>query len=329
MHETLSEFLETKKSGNQNTYENTQTAVKHFDEWLDGDDPRKKEALDIESFCRWMNNEQGLAEISCIRYVRVISGYYKYIQKRQNGARKRGDIDESLIVYDNPVHEADTSGQYESSRETKRSKEMRDDYFALSPEDMTKMIENVPEPVFRNQLLFKILGQTGCRPGEVINIRLRDVTEDELWNNNRIRIRAEKTQNNRTVRYNDSLKFYLRQWLEQGERDNFYKAGESEYLFPTHKSEKISTRRIQEITRKTAKNADLQSVLYEDSIGRPRYKVTAYAFRHGFAENMIREGCDLARLKKLLGHSDISMTQKYLNPDEKALDETTQYVPEI
>jgi len=44
---------------------------------------------------------------------------------------------------------------------------------------------------------------------------------------------------------------------------------------------------------------------------------------------MIREGCDLARLKKLMGHTDISMTQKYLDPDEEALDETIAFVPDV
>lgn len=316
MHDTLSDFLEYVETGNENTYGNTKTAVNHFVEWIGDKDPSEIDALEIESFARYLNNEKGLAEISCIRYTRCISNYFEYLKKRKE-------------IEENPVHEADLGDQFESSRDTKRSKELRDDYFALSPEKMKIMIENVPDPKLRNQLIFKILGQTGCRPGEITDIRLKDVTEPELWDNNRIRIRASKTQNNRTVRYNDSLKFYLRQWLEQGERDAFYKAGESDYLFPTHKSESISSRSIQEIARKTAENAGIQEKLYTDAKGHPRYKVTAYAFRHGFAENMIREGCDLARLKKLMGHSDISMTQKYLNPDEKALDETTQFVPEI
>jgi Site-specific recombinase XerD len=112
-------------------------------------------------------------------------------------------------------------------------------------------------------------------------------------------------------------------------RDRFYKSGESNYFFPTHKSEAISSRRIQEITRQTAENAGIQEKLYTDASGRPRYKVTAYAFRRGFAENMIREGCDPARFKKLMGHSDISMTQQHLDPDEEALDETIAYVPDV
>jgi integrase/recombinase XerD len=334
MHETLSEFLKSKESGNKNTYENTKTAIGHFDDWLEQKnseeaDPRETNPLEIEAFCRWLKHKKGLAEITCIRYTRSISGFYEYIKKRQNGKRKRGEIEQAKVVYDNPVHEADVANQFEASRDTERSKELRDDYFALSPEQMKKMINNVPDPIFRNQLLYKILGQTGCRPEEVENIRLKDVTESELWDNNRIRIRASKTQNNRTVRYNDSLKFYLTQWLEEGERERFYQAGESDYLFPTHKSKAISSRRIQEITRQTAENAGIQEELYTDAMGRPRYKVTAYAFRHGFAENMIREGCDLARLKKLMGHTDISMTQKYLNPDEEALDETIAFVPDV
>ncbi len=334
MDETLSEFLNSKKSGNKNTYANTKTAINHFTDWLQENvgkdaDPRRIGPLQIESFCRWLKNEKGLAEITCIRYTRSISAFYEYIQKRQSGPRKRREIDEANIVFDNPVHEADIADQFEASRDTKRSKELREDYFALSPEEMELMIENVPDPKLRNQLLFKILAQTGCRPGEVSDIRIEDVIEPSLWNNNRIRIRASKTQDNRTVRYNDSLGFYLNQWTNEGNRELFHKAGESKYLFPTHRSEAISTRRIQEITRQAAENAGIQEEVYTDSMGRPRNKVVAYAFRHGFAENMIREGCDLARLKKLMGHSDISMTQKYLNPDEEALDETIAFVPDV
>lgn len=316
MSDIISEFLDYASNRNENTYGNTRTAVNHYQEWLDNRDPREINALDMEAFARYLKSEKGLAEKTCMRYIRSVSNLYEYLKKREE-------------IEDNPVYDADIGDQFDSPNETQRSKELREDYFALSPEEMETMIDNVPTPKFRNQLIFKILGQTGCRPGELTDIRIQDVKDPKLWDNNRIRIRAEKTQNNRTVRYGDSLKFYLRQWLEQGERDQFYYAGESEYLFPTQNSESISNERIEEITRQTAEEAGLQEVVYTDAKGASRYKVTAYAFRHGFAEEMVRNGCDIARLKKLMGHSDISMTQKYLDPDESALDETTEYVPDI
>lgn len=45
-----------------------------------------------------------------------------------------------------------------------------------------------------------------------------------------------------------------------------------------------------------------------------------HSFRHGFARNLIyNKGMDINTVSKLLGHSSITTTMRYINPDEKTI----------
>ena len=43
---------------------------------------------------------------------------------------------------------------------------------------------------------------------------------------------------------------------------------------------------------------------------------TLHKFRHTYATRLLESGCDIVTVQKLMGHSDIETTRKYLNPDE-------------
>lgn len=43
---------------------------------------------------------------------------------------------------------------------------------------------------------------------------------------------------------------------------------------------------------------------------------TLHKFRHTYATRLLESGCDIVTVQKLMGHSDIDTTRKYLNPDE-------------
>ena len=44
--------------------------------------------------------------------------------------------------------------------------------------------------------------------------------------------------------------------------------------------------------------------------------VTLHKFRHTYATRLLESGADIVTVQRLLGHSDVKTTRKYLNPDE-------------
>jgi integrase len=57
--------------------------------------------------------------------------------------------------------------------------------------------------------------------------------------------------------------------------------------------------------------------LFNDGVDDPRERVFFHSLRHTYASWLVMEGVDLYRVKELLGHKDLTMTQRYshLAPD--------------
>ena len=43
---------------------------------------------------------------------------------------------------------------------------------------------------------------------------------------------------------------------------------------------------------------------------------TLHKFRHTYATRLLEKGADIVTLQKLMGHSDIETTRRYLNPED-------------
>lgn len=57
-----------------------------------------------------------------------------------------------------------------------------------------------------------------------------------------------------------------------------------------------SSRYINRVVIKAARNADIREVLYVDSGGREQAKITAHALRHSFAAHSVKNGMDIKNL---------------------------------
>lgn len=64
--------------------------------------------------------------------------------------------------------------------------------------------------------------------------------------------------------------------------------------------------------KQAAEDAGLQAHVHTDAAGNDRGKVTAHVLRHSYAVQCIKNGMDTRRLQKLLGHSKIETTERYL-----------------
>ena len=75
----------------------------------------------------------------------------------------------------------------------------------------------------------------------------------------------------------------------------------SRWVFPNTKGQRLTglLRRLKEI----AARAGVESA-------------TLHKFRHTYATRLLEAGADIVTVQRLLGHSDVKTTRKYLNPDE-------------
>ena len=210
-----------------------------------------------------------------------------------------------LPDFENPSEDLDTSDWQPLNGESKKAEELKEVYY-LKPEEIGLLAENAPNPKLRNELIIRLLYQTGLRRGEMAETRLTDVDTD----GRSINVHATKTHLNRTVYYQPSLETLMSRWINV-KRKALATAG-SEYLFPTYKTEQMAPKQVGRTVKKAADNAGLQQQVYTNAAGHEKMKVTAHVLRHSFAVQSLKNGMDTRTLQKLMGHAKIETTERYL-----------------
>ena len=94
-----------------------------------------------------------------------------------------------------------------------------------------------------------------------------------------------------------------------GARDAMLEDKNSEILFANCSGEAMSRQGFWKIIKYYAKKAGIE----ED--------ITPHTLRHSFAAHLVENGADLKSVQEMLGHSDISTTQIYLNMTQNRLRE--------
>lgn len=208
--------------------------------------------------------------------------------------------------FEDPTTGLDLSDWQDLKNLGRKKNELKQEMYYLSPEEVSKLAENASSPTLRNELIIRLLYQTGLRRGEVTEIRLSDIDTDLR----EINIHAEKTHLNRVVFYKPSLDVLMNRWINV-DRNSLVTAS-SEFLFPTYKTEQISPEQINRTVRKAAENAGLQEEVYANAEGNVQVKITAHVLRHSFAMNCLKTGMDSKFIQELMGHAKIETTERYL-----------------
>jgi len=259
----------------------------------------------------------------------TIRSYYFGIKEFADYAELEG-----LLRHDHPLnyksHEDDALDRY-NIRQTNTKKndvnvakywgdrKMRNlDVVAFPAEIIHEIIDAAPAEgsQHRNSLLLNVLWQTGIRAVEASELRWE---EDVKLEERTLEIETAKQHgdNNhaRFLSFRDNLDTLFRVWKEEQPALTY---PDTEYVFSTEQSEKMSPNRINQIVRKAADAAGY-SASYETKGGK-RHEFSAHVFRSSYAThcaNFVPE-IDIDDLKYLLGHASLSETQKYVleNPEE-------------
>lgn len=212
-----------------------------------------------------------------------------------------------------------TPKDYINWGKTKREEESRKEIHPLDPDDVQELIDHLPAPKLRNELIVKLLFQTGIRQEEAVTIELHDID----WETRRIDVYSDKTDDRRDVWYPQSLQTLMQHWRDV-RRPSYPTSDQSDRLLITRKKPRMRPNYISRIIKNAAKDAGLNRVLYEDNNGHERWKVTGHILRHSYAVEAVRNGIDIRRLQKLMGHSNIEITETYLDFKKDSLREAAE-----
>jgi integrase/recombinase XerD len=228
--------------------------------------------------------------------------------------RQMGELvqtDRVSFAYDPERNPVETLSIDLGETDSLKAQSTKQDLQYLTPAEVQQMIENRS---VRDELLMRLMFQTGMRVSEVTHVRVDDVNRTDRS----IRIRG-KGAKNRTVAYQPSLDVLLNQWLNV-HREAVFHAPNSVYLFPTRNSERISALTVRDIVVKAAEDAGLQDV-YDTSVdGHELRLITPHTLRHSFAMAALDRGMNLKLLSSALGHADVSVTaDTYLHVSDKEI----------
>ena len=162
------------------------------------------------------------------------------------------------------------------------------------------VLDGMPHAL-RDRAMLELLYASGLRVSELVNARLEFLDLD-----NRVIRVIGKGNKERLIpvgkRACDAIKSYL-----DGERPRFVKKKTGSEIFLSERGARLTTVRIWQIVKQTAKHAGLDLNVYP------------HLLRHSFATHLLSNGADLRIIQEMLGHADISTTEVYTHVDQQRL----------
>jgi integrase/recombinase XerC len=142
----------------------------------------------------------------------------------------------------------------------------------------------------RDLLLFELLYGCGLRVSELVGLNLADIDRSERW----LRVRG-KGNKERQVPYGEKAATALEAYLTERPLCR----QEPDALLVAARGKRLGDRAVRAIVKQYA------ILLTGDPSLHP------HTLRHAFATHLLRDGADLRAIQELLGHSQLSTTQKY------------------
>lgn len=278
--------------------------VRDFRAWL-SKDFEEADAIDVEDWLAKLDEEYANASTVGQGRAALVAAY-----EELNKLIEAGRIEGHGWVGDTPPEKASYTPE---DTDSAKARESREDLVYLKPSQVDELAKAAGR--LRDELIIRLLFQTGLRVSELCEIRMDDLDRAQRS----INVRG-KGRKNRTVYYQPSLDILVDTWIQE-RRPAIYHAEDSDYLFPTSHSENITRVTVAEFIREAAEDAGHQDVYTTDKDGVERHSITPHVLRHSFAMEAISSDggdWDVYTLSQALGHSSAEITTStYLHDDEE------------
>lgn len=140
----------------------------------------------------------------------------------------------------------------------------------------------------RDQLIFELLYQTGIRLNELINLRIRDIS------NSSVKVLGKRNKE-RIIPISEDLSKLINTYKTQ----YFSILQDSEFLLTLFNGNKIYPKLV------------YRKINHYLSLTTSMDRKSPHILRHTFATHMLNNGAGLETLKELLGHASLAATQVY------------------
>ena len=175
----------------------------------------------------------------------------------------------------------------------------------LSQEEIMRLLEqpssHAPKEL-RDKAMMELLYATGIRVSELISLELADVNLQLEY------VTCQDGHKERTVPFGATAKRALELYLEKS-RPQLVGDVNCRLLFTNCSGEPMSRQGFWKIVKYYGKQAGLKG------------DITPHTLRHSFAAHLLGNGADLKSVQELMGHSDISTTQVYMQLSDRKIRE--------
>lgn len=144
---------------------------------------------------------------------------------------------------------------------------------------------------YRNWVMVNLMLSTGNRRATLIGYKIKDVD----INNRILRINTTKSKNAQQISLSADMTFILKKYIAEWRAT----AQPEEPLFPD---------KFGDLLAPTSLTHSMNTYIKSRGV----VKTGVHIFRHTFASDWIKKGGDSSTLKRMLGHSSLTMTEKYI-----------------
>jgi len=246
--------------------------------------------VDGNAVSRWYENLTAVHELSPGTAVRHFNVMHHMMKKAATIWTKDTGIDRNPADHVEVKRPDDQRDRYLSEDELRRLK------VALDEKIYRKGTHDFNKTFCRLRMIVLIAVTTGMRMSEIFGLRWSDV----MYNEGLLAVRAKlKGGKMRYVPMPPELADELRRFMPQPANNVLYIAGNNhEQIFPPKDGAKGERQRVEGSFEDLLERAEIQDFRFHD-------------LRHTFASWYMMNGGDLYELAKILGHSNIKMTERY------------------
>jgi len=287
------EYLEIERGIAKRTQVNYQRSIRRFEKWLIDNNKQDIKPHELTTDDIWLYrvyiskyldiHSNPLSKVTQNLYLIILRSFLNYFLIRDITSLPPGKV--TLSKYNNV------------------EKPLK----FLNLEQVKKLLDS-PDTTnkrgLRDKVIFEILFSTGLRVSELTALNKNQF--DPIWNEEDFELGIiGKGNHPRTVFFSKNAVFWLKKYLES-RKDN-KEALFINYRSSNRKSERLSTRSVERITKDYAIKAGLPTF------------ISPHVLRHSYATDLLSQGVDLRSIQEFLGHKNIITTQIYTHVTNKHL----------